>query len=256
MTRPLKKPLYDNYVLQAPDGEQLCRCNREKAEWYLSRNLGELVESNPTAVRLKFEPKGRGHSGDPFYMSQKANCCVVCGVGEGLTKHHVVPHCFRRFFPDSVKRFNAHDIVAVCISCHDKYETFAHQLKVSLSDYYGVPFTGRGVVLDRKLYTVRRHASALKHYRDRIPLHRIELLIQTLRNFFKKDQITPEDIERASKIRPLVKTTDCMKFGECIVKRVQENLDLFVIMWRKHFLSTMKPKFMPAHWSVDRTILS
>jgi len=29
-----QKPLYDNCILQAPDGEVLCTCNHKKAEWY------------------------------------------------------------------------------------------------------------------------------------------------------------------------------------------------------------------------------
>lgn len=26
----------------------------------------------------------------------------------------------------------------------------------------------------------------------------------------------------------------------------------FVILWRKHFIETMEPKFLPDHWDVDR----
>jgi len=255
MTRPLSKPLYDNIVALAPDGEPLCRCNREKADWYIARDLAEVVSVDPTVIRLKFEPKGRGHAGDDFYLSPKHNVCVVCGTEENHTRHHIVPYCFRRHFPDKVKRHNSHDIVPMCVKCHDRYELFADQLKRELSKNYGIPLTGKGVVLDRRLYKVKRHASALQNYRDRIPQERLEVLYQTLRDFFKKDVITEDDIDRASRITPVVKNNDYSGFGECIVAKVY-SLEQFVVMWRKHFIATMKPKFMPQHWSVDRKLVS
>ena len=254
MTRPLKKPLYDNIVAVAPDGEPLCRCNREKAEWYLERDLAEIISDDPTTIRLKFEPKGRGHAGDDFYLAQKENQCVVCGTTKDHTRHHIVPYCFRKFFPEKAKRHNSHDIVPMCVKCHDEYEVFADQLKHDLSFYYGVPLSGKGIVLDRTLYTVKRHASALKNYYDRIPEHRLEILLKTLRDFFKKCEITAEEIDRACKVKPYVKSADYGKFGECIVKQV-EDLESFVVMWRKHFLSCMQPKFMPVHWRVERKVI-
>lgn len=253
MTRPLKKPLYDNIIALAPDGAALCRCNQKKAEWYLQRDLAEIVSDDPITIRLKFEPKGRGHAGDEFYLSQKFNVCVVCGTTEDHTRHHVVPYCFRQHFPEKTKRHNSHDICLLCTTCHDEYEVFADKLKTQLSATYGVPFIGRGFVLDRNLYQVKRHGSALKKYIERIPKDRIKVLEETLRNFFKKDEITREDIERAARVRPFVKSKDYVKFGKCIVESVKD-LEEFVIMWRKHFLSCMKPQYMPEYWSIERKV--
>jgi hypothetical protein len=255
MTRPLKKPLYDNIVAIAPDGEPLCRCNREKADWYLARNLAELVSDEPTVIRLKFEPKGRGHAGDQFYLAEKHNICVVCGTTENHTRHHIVPYCFRKYFPDKAKRHNSHDIVPMCVQCHDQYEAFADQLKKELSQQYGVPFVGNGVVMNRDLLRVKRHASALQHCRDRIPKERVEQLYQTLREFFQRDEITAKDVEQAARIRPVLKTAEFTKFGEYIVKQVKD-LEAFVVRWRKHFINTMKPAHMPKHWKLDRKIIN
>ena len=46
--------------LEAPDGELLSITDKKKAEWYVRKGLGDLIEDSDTAfiVRLKFEPQG------------------------------------------------------------------------------------------------------------------------------------------------------------------------------------------------------
>ena len=38
----MKRPLYDNAKLQAPDGELLCVCDSRKAAWYVTKGLGKF----------------------------------------------------------------------------------------------------------------------------------------------------------------------------------------------------------------------
>ena len=47
--------------LLAPDGELLAITDQKKAEWYVKKGLGDLVEDSAHAfiVKLKFEPQGR-----------------------------------------------------------------------------------------------------------------------------------------------------------------------------------------------------
>ena len=94
------KPLYHNCYLQAPDGDTLCTCDRKKAEWYISKNLGELVQEDPFTVKLKFEPSGRalGEVGK-YYTQVKVNQCVVCGTTEKFVRKNVVPREYRKYFP-------------------------------------------------------------------------------------------------------------------------------------------------------------
>ena len=249
MTRPLQQPLYDNILLLAPNNIKLCFCNRSKAEWYLSRDYAEYVSED--TIRLKFEPKGKGHDGDPFYLTPKKNVCVVCGSIESLTRHHIFPYCFRRYFPDRIKRHNSHDIVPLCVSCHDSYETQADRLKVELGREFGVPFAGNPVC--DKLLTVKRHASALFGYRDRIPKDRVDCLFDTLRKHYGKEEITEEEIALAARIKPVSKSTQTRVYGQAIVQKITD-LQAFVVRWRKHFLATMKPIHMPEYWSVDRKL--
>lgn len=94
------KPLYHNCYLQAPDGETLCTCDKKKAEWYVSKQLGEVVQVEPLTVRLKFEPSGRA-SGEvgKYYTQEKVNQCVVCGAVDKFIRKNVVPREYRKYFP-------------------------------------------------------------------------------------------------------------------------------------------------------------
>lgn len=253
MTRPLKKPLYDNIVTLSPNGEQLCRCNHEKAEWYLKNQLADIVADNPLVIKLRFEPKGKGHAGDSFYLEEKANICVVCGSTEDHTRHHIVPYCFRKYFSDQYKKHNSHDIVILCISCHDEYEVYADEFKNDLSIEFDVPFMGKGCYLTKDLYTVKRHASALKR-NAKMPADRLEKLYNTLRLHYGRQEITEADILAAANIKPTCKEQEASKFGQRIVEQITDLQD-FVERWRKHFITIMEPKNMPKYWVIDRKLV-
>ncbi|KAI8430347.1 hypothetical protein MSG28_000646 [Choristoneura fumiferana] len=99
------KPLYNNGILQAPDGELLCTCDSKKARWYVEKGLASVVDEGegeaPLTVRLRFEPAGRS-VGDVgrFYQIAKENKCVVCGNTDSYIRKNVVPREYRKYFPD------------------------------------------------------------------------------------------------------------------------------------------------------------
>ena len=70
----------------APDGEVLANCNKEKVQWYLEKDLAEIICQDPLTIRLKFEPNGRKNRDqndlydDSFYVAERENKCVVCGT--------------------------------------------------------------------------------------------------------------------------------------------------------------------------------
>ena len=46
-----------------------------------------------------------------------------------------------------------------------------------------------------------------------------------------------------------------LKSSEVILRKIiqtPDDLDNFIIMWRKHFVEKMNPKFMPSDWDVER----
>ena len=115
-----KEPLYHNVRLEAPDGQQLCVTDQKKAKWYVLKGLGEYIE-NETAVRLKFEPAGRpeGAAGD-YYLADKCNQCVVCGKDESYLRKYIVPHEYRKYFPEVMRDHQSHDVLLMCVHCHQR----------------------------------------------------------------------------------------------------------------------------------------
>lgn len=101
MLPPLQtKEYYSNVLLIAPDNTPLATIGNDRAEWYLSRNLGaEILSLSPylRTIKLNFEPKGRPESTHGLHT--KETHCVVCGAKAPLTLHHVVPRLIRRSFP-------------------------------------------------------------------------------------------------------------------------------------------------------------
>ncbi|KHN21229.1 Exonuclease 3'-5' domain-containing protein 2 [Glycine soja] len=64
-----KSAVYHNCRIYANDGRLLCYCDRRKLEWYLNRDLAKLIDEEPPAIMLLFEPKGRPEDeGNDFYI--------------------------------------------------------------------------------------------------------------------------------------------------------------------------------------------
>ena len=116
-----KEPLYHNVKLEAPDGQQLCVTDIKKARWYVLKGLGEYVDETKTNVRLKFEPAGRpeGQAGE-YYLTEKCNRCVVCGEKQAYLRKYIVPHEYRKYFPEVMRDHQSHDILLMCVNCHQK----------------------------------------------------------------------------------------------------------------------------------------
>jgi hypothetical protein len=57
-----KTPLYDNCIIESPEGEFLCACDKKKIEWYLKRKLAILIKQDPITIKLTFTPSGKGQN--------------------------------------------------------------------------------------------------------------------------------------------------------------------------------------------------
>jgi cobalt/nickel-transporting P-type ATPase D len=139
-----KKPVYENCHMYAPDGELLCYCDHKKMNWYLSRNLADIICDDPPKFKLKFEPNSRGCSdiGDipsDFYVKYRKNCCVVCGFDENYMRFHVVPILYRTHFPEELKSHKSHDVVLLCFACHERANQIYDIQKRNVSEKFNVP---------------------------------------------------------------------------------------------------------------------
>jgi hypothetical protein len=254
MSLPSKEQIYGNCSVQHPDGHLMFRCDRRRADWYLSRSLADVVQEEPLIIKLNFVPKGRGHIDEPYYLTAKENRCVVCGAEGNLTRHHAVPYCYRKWFPESIKSRSSHDVVPLCVDCHERYETFAFQLKKKLAVDYGVPLDGQTTKVVDPTIQARKAAYALFQFGDRMPPERKAYMLSVVSDYLKKnaEDLTATDIQSLSLPRDR-RHKHTRSYGKLLVEKLTD-FNGFIRMWREHFLVHMKPQFMFEHWDVNHRL--
>ena len=251
MTRARKSPIYGNLTITSPEGQPMFRCDERKFSWYIRKGLA--VQVDDLTARLLFVPKGMGNVGDSYLMGEKHNVCVVCGNDDPLTltKHHVVPQCYRSHFPDEHKNHNPYDILPVCRSCHDVYEhEHADKLKADLGQQYDAPLDGDRRDADNEdERRASKFANALAQYGDRIPEVRKAEMLDAIEAHLGRAPTAPDIAELAE--RRVYPTTIGETHGQMVVARVGDLVE-FIKLWRKHFVETMAPKHLPSNWDIDR----
>lgn len=236
---PLNGVHYANISMLSPTGELMSYISEQKADWYLSRNLAKVISENPVKIQLTFLPQGLGNHNHPYHMAPKENLCVVCGTTENLTRHHCVPRCFRKHFPDEHKINASHDVVVLCYECHSNYEVYASELKQTLIDMYGRE-SKQDELQQSKIVKL---ASA--YFLPQVPPSRKDEIKQIISEYFG-DDATDE---------LMLSLLDCeiIKHGAAKWREVVEHIDdidTFIKMWRTHFVSIAKPKYLPEHWDI------
>ncbi len=202
----MKKPLYENIEMYAPDGKtMLCTIGTKKANWYVRKELAVWrdIPDSHKSIRLLFEPKnskkrrngadGGGNEAKgsdeklrEYNCTHKLNICVSCGAKDasesdghgsaGLMRHYVVPYAYRKLFPTKFKTHLPHDVVLLCLDCHVEAEQAA---KIQRTDVYEKlyrkdPSTRLAVVVDQDLKRIKSYAKALWKHKGRLPVERIQ----------------------------------------------------------------------------------
>ncbi|XP_059151349.1 exonuclease 3'-5' domain-containing protein 2-like isoform X2 [Physella acuta] len=251
-----KRPLWDNCRLEAPDGTLLCTCDLKKAQWYLNKNLGDEVCSDPLTVRLHFEPANRPQSSENYYLQEKENVCAVCGTNKDYVRKFVVPFEYRKYFPSGLKDHCSHDVLLLCTPCHRVSCNYDSDLRNQLAQECDAPLESgptAKTVLDHDLQKVRSAARALKKSKETIPEHRVIELENILKKFFGVESLTEDLLNQAADINDRCTVDGFVPHGKRVVQFMSENGGLlqFQSRWRQHFVDTMNPQYLPSHWSVD-----
>eukprot|EP00892_Ulva_mutabilis_P004069 jgi/Ulvmu1/2033/UM120_0029.1 len=142
-----KKPAYSNCRMLAQDGSELAACDLKKICWYVAKGLAEWVpghgrNSQQPTIQLNFQHKTTDQlrSADAgYYFEVKRNQCVGCGEAGHYLKYRIVPDCYRKNFPVRLKSHRSHDIVLLCIDCHDRAHTATERFKRRIAATYNVP---------------------------------------------------------------------------------------------------------------------
>ncbi|CAI0550646.1 unnamed protein product [Linum tenue] len=186
---------------------------------YLRRDLAKLVDDDPPAIMLLFEPKGRPEDEDnDFYIQSKRNICVSCGEGGHYLRYRVIPSCYRIHFPEHLKSHRSHDIVLLCVDCHEVAHAAAEKHKRKIAIEYGIPLFVRKVVDSKETPTaipesassmgnveeegvsplqLRTAAMALLRHGKGMPPKRYDELRQIVMQYYGGREVSQEDLEKA-----------------------------------------------------------
>lgn len=177
--------------------------------------------------------------------------CCVCG-SLGLTRHHVVPACYRTPLHHDRNYHDQHDVVFACHGCHNKYELYAKGLRYELCKQYDVPMDGIGIVWPDGAAAMRG-ARALVRHGNRIPAERADELRADIALHLGREPKESDMLELAEMRWQPAPGPDYVSHGELLVARI-EDMQAFWRMWRAHFVKKMKPCFLPSDWNPDREV--
>jgi hypothetical protein len=243
---PKDRKIYGNWQVQSPDGILMFRCDEKKAMWYVKRNLGDIINNDPKIIKLTFTPNGLGNHQRSYGLTEMLNICVVCGTNEFLTRHHVVPHCYRKYFPLEIKSHNFHDVLSVCVHCHDKYERKADNYKIQLSLIYQSPINGE-IVDNKDIIKARKLANSLINFESVMPENRKVEIKNQIKDILGIKKLHKSRLQKLLNIE--VKYSN-KTHGEIVVSKI-DDVKGFMTSWRKHFIENNDCKFLPKDWSVE-----
>lgn len=265
----------ENWEVYHPNGVHMFTCGEKKAKWYLDRDLAKRTDDRK--IILTFEPKGEGFDNNEIFgKTIREPICVVSGVDYNLQRHHIVPYCYRSYFPKKYKSKNHHDVVLINHEKHSEYETQAIIYKDVIAKKYGVKTINElNVEYTHKLRETGRHSAILLNTIHSIfktyGLISTEVKLKKLKIISEHTGISLDIISNYNyiqlyKLFILIKkqhdkNIDRFKnanrkfydhgYHTVLKLNTEEKIKEFIKLWRIHFIKTMKPKFMPAGWSID-----
>lgn len=237
--------IFENCLVKDKNNNLICRCSSKKANWYLQRNLAELVEKKPYTIKLDFVPKNNLNINKEYILYGKPNICVVCLSESNLTKHHIIPYRFIKHFDADIKKRSIVDIYPLCRECHNEYEKHSQAKNQVIADDLNIHVNG---LPEEELKNIRRYSSAacaLLYWKNSIPKKRV-CELRTMIDECRENK----HFEKMS----LIEISNIRNWNhpdyECFNQKVVETMGVSKIVkeWRNHFNDTMSPKHMPKFW--------
>ena len=268
----MKKPMYDNIQMLDPEGTLLCTISNKKANWYVhKKSLAFWKTEDHTTIQLLFEPSHRSSNQTDenrkdeksswFNKSIKQNICVVCGHDKYHMRHYVVPYSCRSLLPNKYKQHMAHDVVILCPDCHLECKNQATQRMKDLEQSCRTdPRTATPHHIDRERYKVKSSALALLNWRTKLPADTIHEYNDLVRKYFHlndEDELTNTILQQAIDLQVEIPNPLYVPASKVIVAaycQTDEDIKAFVKSWRKYFVMSMAPRFLPEGWDVDSNV--
>jgi exonuclease 3'-5' domain-containing protein 2 len=293
----VKNQAYSNCRILSASGALIAHCDRSKALWYLSRGLAshvsgslkrgpvpasapDCVEEEPLTVLLTFRPEERRDGSDFERLASpvpRRNRCVVCGTEQTLSRYHLVPRSYQKFFKVQYKAKQSTDIVLLCVDCHEVANRHVMALKLRIAAEYSAPLQGEGLVVPtRTERAVVKSASALLRGVDRVPSPRVAELQATCRAWWaahapaalaRLDALDSAALQCAARLgrepprkggwqAAMAASGAFRPHGQIVVDRLHEDasddaVQAFIMRWRAHFVHALAPRYMPDDWRMD-----
>mmetsp|Transcript_7077 Transcript_7077/g.10137 ORF Transcript_7077/g.10137 Transcript_7077/m.10137 type:complete len:372 (-) Transcript_7077:216-1331(-) len=268
-----KSPMYDNVQMLSPDGELLSSISTKKGRWYVKKGLAKWVNNDEQTkqVQINFEPKGRAaRGGSGTYMkTEKRNVCVCCGKDEHIMRHYVVPYAYRQLFPPKFKSHLSHDIVILCPKCHLHCEQQTQKRSKEIDAMHRPPTsredddTSQKFVIDKHLKKIRSAGLTLMNWKHKVPPEKIAEYDAMVRLHLGLDddsgELTTQHLQTAIDVQYKIFNPHYISGAELVLRSMMDDfnkIEEFIRSWRRHFLDTLHPRFLPAGWSVDSPVAS
>jgi cobalt/nickel-transporting P-type ATPase D len=265
----------ENWRVYHPSGRHMFTCGEKKADWYLKRNLA--ISIGIKKIQFTFDPKGDGfEDNEVFGRSMRITRCVVTGSINNLQRHHIVPYCYRTYFPNQFKSKNHHDVVLINDIIHSNYEQHANSYKDEIARIYDV----KTIEELNTEYTLKLREIGKERGMVLNTFHSLfksygkvdnKVIVEKLHFISEKTNIDYQIISNCSylqlyKIYLFLKEENEKEVngfkeenrifydhGYRVVQKLstEEMIMDFVKLWRVHFIETMQPKYMPKGWSIN-----
>lgn len=244
--------IYENCRMFSPDGTFMAMVNRKKANYYISNNLADVVHDDEDGLyfKLRFIPKKVRQ--EDYCKEIKENLCVVCGATQELSRHHIVPRCYKKHLPPKYVRKMFYDTVVLCFNCHSSYEEIANLYKKDLFKLRNIDIEIPQCILNK--YKVGSYARTLLIRKEVMPKEAFDSLKRIIDNYIDLNGGSCEELAANGKLQ--FKNECRIHIENCYKKLVDSfGAQKFIVHWRKHFVDTMKPKHMPKCWEIKKNIL-
>lgn len=130
-----EQKLYDNITLLSLDNQFIGYISKKKANWYISKKLGDMIDEN--TCQLNFKGNFKGYH-IPNNMFKQTNNCAVCNSTHKLTKFSLIHKDLKKILPKQYSSHRSHAIIPVCCECRSDIDSIiSEELKelIDLDNY-------------------------------------------------------------------------------------------------------------------------
>ena len=165
---------------------------------------------------------------------------------ESYLRKYIVPHEYRRHFPEVMRDHQSHDVLLMCMNCHQLSNVHDLTLRRQLALKCNAPIGSDDDVKFVEAYdkkSVRSAARAILNNKgkNKIPEARLDELKECLKNFFDVDEISPDLVTEAANLDPNVMNNDYCPHGKRVVDFFIENEGLIPLerLWDQYYKTVL-----------------